>query len=73
MDDSYLYEKYSEYISAEQLYQICHITKRKAKWLLDNGVIPCHNSGKKTRCYRIRLKDVVDYAAGLLCWGKGTL
>lgn len=61
MDYSYLYEKYSEYISAEQLYQICHIAKRKAKWLLDNGVIPCHNSGKKTRCYRIRLEDVINY------------
>lgn len=60
-DYSYLYEKYSEYISAEQLYQICHIAKRKAKWLLDNGVIPCHNSGKKTRCYRVRLEDVINY------------
>ena len=36
-DYSYLYESYPEIISADQLYRICHISKRKAKWLLDSG------------------------------------
>ena len=38
-----------------------HISKRKAKWLLDNGYIKCKNSGKKTRKYTIKTKDVVRF------------
>ena len=60
-DYSYLYESYPEIISADQLYRICHISKRKAKWLLDSGRIPCQDSGKKTRRYKIRTDDVVSY------------
>lgn len=60
-DYSFLYEEYPEIISADQLYRICRISKRKAKWLLDGGYIPCQNSGKKTHRYRIRIDDVVTY------------
>lgn len=60
-DYTYLYGKYPEVISADQLYQICHISKRKAKWLLDHGIIPCQDSGKKTRRYKIKLSDVTQY------------
>ena len=45
--------------SGDQLYRICHICKRKAKWLLDNGVIPFEDTGKRTHRYRIRLDDVI--------------
>lgn len=60
-DYTYLYGKYPEVISADQLYQICHISKRKAKWLLDHGIIPCQDSGKRTRRYKIQLSDVIQY------------
>ena len=60
-DYTYLYEEYPEVISADQLYRICHISKRKAKWLLEHGYIPCEDSGKKTRRYKIRMNDVIDY------------
>ena len=60
-DYTYLYDEYPEVISADQLYRICHISKRKAKWLLEHGYIPCEDSGKKTRRYKIRLNDVIDY------------
>ena len=50
-----------EHISAEKLYKILHYSKRKTKYLLDNGVIPCENSGKKTRCYSIKMSDVAVY------------
>lgn len=60
-DYTFLYEEYPEIISADQLYRICHISKRKAKWLLDSGHIPCQDSGKKTRRYKIRIDDVVTY------------
>lgn len=30
----------SEIITKEQLYKLLHISKRKAKWMLDEGIIP---------------------------------
>ncbi len=66
----YLRQQYPETISMDQLYRICHISKRKAKWLLENGVIPCKDSGKQTRRFQIRLDDVIIFLerreAGLL-------
>ncbi len=70
MDYEYLRQQYPETISMDQLYRICHISKRKAKWLLENGVIPCKDSGKQTRRFQIRLDDVIIFLerreAGLL-------
>lgn len=70
MGYEYLREQYPEIISKDQLYRICHISKRKARWLLENGVIPCEDSGKQTRRFRIRLEDVITFLeqqdAGLL-------
>jgi hypothetical protein len=45
----------------EQFYQIAHISKRKARWLLENKVIPCEDSGKQTRRFKIKLNDVIEY------------
>lgn len=45
----------------DQLYRICHISKRKAKWLLENGYIPCKDTGRKTRRFTIQTKDLVSY------------
>ena len=61
MDYEYLRQQYPETISMDQLYRICHISKRKAKWLLENGVIPCTDSGKQTRRFQIRLDDVITF------------
>ena len=60
-DYSFLQEEYPETISMEQLYRICHISKRKALWLLEHGVIPCEDSGKQTRRFQIRLEDAIDF------------
>lgn len=61
MSYEHLRETYPAVISAEQLYRICRISKRKASWLLQNGVIPCWDSGKRTRRFQIRLDEVIDY------------
>ena len=53
MDYGHLREQYPAVISKDQLYRICHISKRKALWLLEHGVIPCEDSGKQTRRARI--------------------
>lgn len=70
MDYSFLRDQYPEIITMEQLYRICHISKRKARWLLENGVIPCVDSGKQTRRFKIKLDDIIEFLelrdAGLL-------
>lgn len=38
---------YPEMISKEQLYRIAHISKATALHLLQNGSIPCKDTGKK--------------------------
>ncbi|MBR5220363.1 MAG: site-specific integrase [Clostridia bacterium] len=48
-------------ITAEETCQILHISKRKCAWMLQNGMIPCLDSGKKTSRYTILLKDVLDF------------
>ena len=37
------------------------IYRRKAKELLDNGVVSCKITGNKTWKYRIRKSDVLSY------------
>lgn len=61
MDQTKLRREYPPVITMEQMYRICHISKRKARWLLENGVVPCEDSGKQTRRFHIRLDDVIDY------------
>jgi len=61
MGYDFLREEYPKTISMEQLYRICHISKRKALWLLEHGVIPCEDSGKQTRRFRILLEDAIDF------------
>lgn len=39
-------------ITKDQLYQICHISKSTALYLLRSGKIPCEYTRKKTRCYK---------------------
>ena len=64
-DYSHLRDEYPKIISQDQLYRICRISKRKATWLLENGYIPCEDSGKKTRRFKIRIDDVIIYLTKL--------
>ena len=49
---------YPSYISKEQFCKICHISKRTALRLLEDGSIPCKSNGKQTRKFQIALADV---------------
>ena len=53
----------SEIISLEQLYKMLHISKRKAAWMLQNGIIPCEIRNTPTHKYSIRKEDVLAYIA----------
>ena len=48
-------------ISLEQLYKMLHVSKRKAAWMLNNGIIPCRIRPTTTHRYIIRLEDVEIY------------
>lgn len=56
-----LLSKYPEYVSKEQFRLIAHISKRTARYYLQNGLIPCIDSGKKTRNYIIAMRDIVIF------------
>lgn len=71
----FLKEDYPEYISLNQFYRICHISKRGAVYLLENGIVPYNDTGKKTWKYQIRIDDVITYLrrreqVGDICIGK---
>ena len=53
--------KNGEIISLEQLYKMLHISKRKAAWMLQNGIIPCEIRNTPTHKYSIRKEDVLAY------------
>ena len=52
---------YPKIVSKDQVYRICHISKKTALYLLESGLIPCEDSGKKTRRFRVKLEDVITY------------
>lgn len=57
----WILDEYSETISMEQMRIVCHISKRTARHLLENGLIPCEISPKKTRRFTIKTTEVVYY------------
>ncbi len=48
-------------MSLEQLYKMLHVSKRKAAWMLQNGIIPCEIRSTKTHRYIILREDVEVY------------
>lgn len=53
--------KNGEIISLEQLYKMLHISKRKAAWMLQNGIIPCEIRNTPTHKYSVKKEDVLAY------------
>lgn len=53
--------EYPEYITKEQMYRICHISKKTCQFLLESGLVPNLDSGKKTRRFKIKTTDVLQY------------
>lgn len=54
-------KEYPVTMNKDQFYQIAHISKKTALYLLSTGIIPCRDSGKKTRKYTIYTEDVIKY------------
>ena len=43
------------------MYRICHISKKTCLFLLESGLVPNIDSGKKTRRFKIKTTDVIQY------------
>ena len=48
-------------MSKDQFYQVAHISKATALYLLQSGLVPCKDSERKTRRYTIKTTDVIAY------------
>ena len=54
-------EQYPIYMTKDQMYRVCHISKKTCLFLLESGLVPCLDSGKKTRRFKIKTTDVIHY------------
>ena len=54
-------EQYPIYITKDQMYRVCHISKKTCLFLLESGLVPCQDSGKKTRRFKIKTTNVIRY------------
>lgn len=52
---------YPEILSLENIRCILRISKRKAAWMLQHGIIKCEIGEKQTRQYRIKMDDLFEY------------
>lgn len=52
---------YPDPMSRTDFRKACHIGTRTSIYLLQSGLVPCYNTGKRTRCYQIAKADVADY------------
>ena len=54
-------EQYPIYMTKDQMYRICHISKKTCLFLLESGLVPCLDSGKKTRRFKIETSAVIRF------------
>ena len=57
----WLWDVYPPVIHKEQFCEICHVSKRTALAYLTYEIVPCENTGRKTRQYSIKLEDVIRF------------
>ena len=54
-------QQYPQYMTKDQMYKVCHISKKTCLFLLESGLVPNIDSGKKTRRFKIQTADVIQY------------
>ena len=65
-----LKNRYPDLISLDDLYKICKISKQSARYLIEHGIIPAIDTGKKTWRYQIAIEDVITYLQHREKWGS---
>jgi len=56
-----LRQEHPQHISLDKLHRICKIAKRSARYLVQHGIIPAEDTGKKTWRYKIDIEGVIAY------------
>jgi hypothetical protein len=56
-----LKSQYPNLLSLDELSRVCRIAKRSARYLVEHGIIPAIDTGKKTWRYQIDIDDVIVY------------
>jgi hypothetical protein len=56
-----LKKQYGDFLSLDELSRACKIAKRSARYLVENGIIPAIDTGKRTWRYKIAIDDVIRY------------
>lgn len=54
-------DKCSDILSKEQFIYVGHMSKRTATYLLDSKLVPAIYNGKKSKCYFIKKKDIIEF------------
>jgi excisionase family DNA binding protein len=65
-----LKDRYGDLLSLDELSRICKIAKRSARYLVEHGIIPAIDTGKKTWRYQITIDDVISYLRLRDKWGS---
>ena len=60
-DYTALKDKYVDFLCLDDLSRVCRIAKRSARYLVEHGIIPAIDTGKKTWRYQIQVDDVIAY------------
>lgn len=57
----YLLEQYPDHMSKEQMYKVCHISKKTCTFILRKGLVKCSDNQQATCRYKIKTVDVIRY------------
>jgi hypothetical protein len=60
-DYTALKSRYPDLLSLDELSRVCRIAKRTARYLVEHGIIPAIDTGKRTWRYQIKIDDVITY------------
>ena len=51
----------AEMMTMEEFYRLLHISKRRAAWILQAGLVPCEDRGSRTWRYRISRQEALAF------------
>ena len=60
-DYKQLLKDYPKNMNLDQMRIVCHISKKTARGLLHDGIVPYVSTGKKTHSYQIKKSAVIKY------------
>jgi hypothetical protein len=60
-DYTALRDRYHDFLSLDELRRVCKICPKSARYLVEHGIIPAIDTGKRTWRYKISIEDVIIY------------